>query len=539
MSSSGTTRNAPTSLPGRLASAVRRRVRYAWSRVTRRQGRPPAEAALEWLIRSDTGSGIPANSAESIGCPAITGASIETALAFGCRDEARRWARWLTSIQRPDGSIPDARLAASSFENTAQAVRGFLAILDDLPAVEEAARRACHYLRSWIDDEGRVRPPSDDHRPNPGDPVADELPYLGPLLKAGRRWSVADWTTAVDRAVECWVEDQGTAHQEGRSEASAWMRSLGGIARHAERYIELGPRVAAEKMMEGIGAVQRRDGAVPEKLNSGPVLSASLARTAVLWYRLGGRVQGDGAMRYLERRQLRCGGFRGGWGWFVPGNLRRENAWTAKHYLDAALLQVLAAFDTELPVFPDPIPPDDGRGRAVREWLESLSPNARVADVGCGMGRYLRHLIGWFPQTQWTGIDISPAMLDWLPDGVTTCQGSLLRIPAVDGAFDGAFAVESLEHSLVPERAIGELCRVVRSGGRVLVIAKHRAKQPLSEHDPWERWFLPEELAGWLGRYCDDVSVEPVSHSEGGGGRDLFLAAQGTRKMRACADDSP
>ncbi|MFH1266246.1 MAG: methyltransferase domain-containing protein, partial [Planctomycetota bacterium] len=474
--------------------------------------------------------GIPANSAESIGCPAVTGASIETALAFGCRDEARRWARWLASIQRPDGSIPDATRAASSFENTAQAGRGFLAILDDLPEVEEAARRACHYLRSWIDDEGRVRPPSDDHRPNPGDPVADELPYLVPLLKAGRRWSVADWTTAVDRVVECWAGD---------TKAFPWMESVGGIARHAEQYLEHGRSFAAEKMMEGISTVQRRDGAVPERLGAGPVLGTSLALAAILWYRLGGRVQGDRAMRYLERRQLQCGGFRGGWGWLVPGSLRRENPWTAKHYLDAALLQVRAAFDTDLPICPDPIPSADGRVRAVREWLESLSPDARVADVGCGMGRYLRHLVGWFPRAQWTGIDVSPAMLDWLPDGVTTCQGSLLRIPAVDGAFDGAFAVESLEHSLAPERAIGELCRVVRPGGWVLVIDKHRAKQPLSEHDPWERWFLPEELAGWLGRYCDDVSVAPASHSEGRGGHDLFLAAQGTRKMRACADDSP
>jgi len=142
----------------------------------------------------------------------------------------------------------------------------------------------------------------------------------------------------------------------------------------------------------------------------------------------------------------------------------------------------------------------------------------------------LRHLVRWFPRAQWTGIDISPAMLDRLPVGVTACQGSLLRIPVADGAFDGAFAVEALEHCLVPERAIAELCRVVRPGGGVLVVDKHQAKQALSEHEPWERWFLPQELAGWLARYCDEVAVEPVDHCEGRGGRDLFLAARGTRR---------
>ena len=90
-------------------------------------------------------------------------------------------------------------------------------------------------------------------------------------------------------------------------------------------------------------------------------------------------------------------------------------------------------------------------------------------------------------------------MLAGLPPDATACRGSLLQIPLPDGSFDGAFAVESLEHALLPERAVAELCRIVRPGGRVLVIDKHRARQPLSHHDPWERWFTPEELAGLAG----------------------------------------
>ena len=36
--------------------------------------------------------------------------------------------------------------------------------------------------------------------------------------------------------------------------------------------------------------------------------------------------------------------------------------------------------------------------------------------------------------------------------------------------------MESLEHALLPEQAVAELCRVVRPGGSVLVIDKDRAE---------------------------------------------------------------
>ena len=127
-------------------------------------------------------------------------------------------------------------------------------------------------------------------------------------------------------------------------------------------------------------------------------------------------------------------------------------------------------------------------------------------------------------------MDISKAMLAQLPPGVRALEGSLLRIPLADGELDGALAVESLEHALLPEQAVAELCRVVRPGGSVLVIDKHRAKQPLSLCDPWERWFTPQELSAWLGRWCDEVAVSPVAHLEGRPGRNLFLAASGRRK---------
>jgi len=197
--------------------------------------------------------------------------------------------------------------------------------------------------------------------------------------------------------------------------------------------------------------------------------------------------------------------------------------------LQAMLDQVQRAFDTPSQ-FPAQIDPADGRAAAVADWLRVLPARPEVVDVGCGRGRFLRLIAGLAPEARLTGVDVSPAMLAQLPVEVRRCRGSLLRIPAADAAFDAAMAVESLEHSLWPQRAVNELCRIVRPGGRILIIDKHREKQSRSLHDPWEQWFTPEELRNWLSPCCDELSVVPVAHLEGRAAQDLFLAASGRRR---------
>lgn len=199
--------------------------------------------------------------------------------------------------------------------------------------------------------------------------------------------------------------------------------------------------------------------------------------------------------------------------------------------LMALRAQVHAAFTTPPRDLPDQIDSADGRVQIVRELLQALGDGpARVADVGCGPGRFIRALQAEFPHTTWTGIDPSPALLELLPEGVERRQGELLRLPAADGEFDAALAVESLEHALWPEQAVRELCRIVRPGGRLLIIDKHAAWQPLSEHAPWERWFEPVELVNWLSVDCRDVSCTPVAHGRHASPTGLFLGCSGVRK---------
>src|SRR6185437_9072757 len=145
------------------------------------------------------------------------------------------------------------------------------------------------------------------------------------------------------------------------------------------------------------------------------VSSAGLAHLAAIWYRLHDRERADRTLACLRRRQQPSGGFFGSWGRRAAQHPQEETAWTAKHFLDASLLQVYAAFSSIDEEQPTEIAAGDGRLTAVRNWMSQLGPAASVADVGCGAGRYLQQLWRGFPEARLTGIDASLRWLAHLP----------------------------------------------------------------------------------------------------------------------------
>jgi SAM-dependent methyltransferase len=500
-------------LTGRLADGLRRRLRYAWSRLRCRRRGTPVEAALRRLLVYGPQNDRSPLTDRQGPSPQFVGLSLETLVSLGCREPARRWADWLLTLQRPDGSLAGPDQAGTFLSDTASALRGWLAALDDLPELEKPARRTADWLRSQADHFL-------DGFPSPQDLFA--------LLDAGRRWPESDFFPVAEKLLDGF---RGAENAHGPVDDA---ESL--LLDRAEAHCRRGDLPAAGEILAVLArrlwsaATRRRFfGTLATKAGKA-VTSVALTRLAVLGYQVGLPGLADRALQSLERRQDSSGGFA----WDAAGTFfsarRPEDPLTIKYYLDAARLRVLAAFDTVGQELPATIDPADGRVQAVADWIRRLPPSARVADVGCGKGRFLKHLAAWLPSAELIGVDISRVMLGQLPPGVRALEGSLLRIPLADGELDGALAVESLEHALLPEQAMAELCRVVRPGGSVLVIDKHRAKQPLSLCDPWERWYTPEELSAWLGRWCDDVAVSPVAHLEGRPGRNLFLAATGRRK---------
>ncbi len=110
-------------------------------------------------------------------------------------------------------------------------------------------------------------------------------------------------------------------------------------------------------------------------------------------------------------------------------------------------------------------------GDVFLDWLD-VPAGARWLDVGCGNGAFTTRICARCAPVSVTGIDPSPAQLDYAREqhelrDVEFHLGSAMALPFGDGTFGAA--VMPLVIPFVPEPAVGvgEMVRVVRAGGSV------------------------------------------------------------------------
>ncbi|MER7753162.1 methyltransferase domain-containing protein [Kitasatospora sp. NPDC097643] len=159
------------------------------------------------------------------------------------------------------------------------------------------------------------------------------------------------------------------------------------------------------------------------------------------------------------------------WGWTEPGQ-SKWRLWRAQRQLEDVLGRKLA-----LPV------------------------GARVMDAGCGAGVVARAMAARFGLVV-TGVDVldfhlrearrlsARAALD---DRTTFSWGDYHQLPFENDVFDGAYSMETLVHSYDPARALAEFHRVLRPGGR-LVLLGPMSTVPLAELTPQARAVLEPYL---------------------------------------------
>jgi SAM-dependent methyltransferase len=104
-----------------------------------------------------------------------------------------------------------------------------------------------------------------------------------------------------------------------------------------------------------------------------------------------------------------------------------------------------------------------------------LGPGARVLECGCGPGGQLRAVAATGAAT--VGVDLNPRLLADARDASPSARfarADVEALPFRDGAFDAVLCVGVLSYLREDARAIGELARVVRPGGVVVVANPNR-----------------------------------------------------------------
>ena len=114
----------------------------------------------------------------------------------------------------------------------------------------------------------------------------------------------------------------------------------------------------------------------------------------------------------------------------------------------------------------------------MRRAAEDARPGQRLLDAGAGEGRYKVY----FEHLRYVGIDLAVGDTAWDYSALDVV-GDLGRLPFRDGAFDLALCLEVLEHLPEPQRALAELGRVLRSGGRLYFSVPMSWHQHQKPHD--------------------------------------------------------
>jgi ubiquinone/menaquinone biosynthesis C-methylase UbiE len=144
---------------------------------------------------------------------------------------------------------------------------------------------------------------------------------------------------------------------------------------------------------------------------------------------------------------------------------------------------------------------------AVTSFVD-LTPDARVVEVGCGTGRWLRLLCG--SGIRVTGLDASLGMLSHAQTPVV--QAVAEQLPWTSRSIDRVFCVNAFHHFSDKVAFLGEARRVLRSGGRLMTIG-------LDPHTRIDRWYVydyfPSALENDRRRYVATSQIREWMHDAG------------------------
>jgi SAM-dependent methyltransferase len=190
--------------------------------------------------------------------------------------------------------------------------------------------------------------------------------------------------------------------------------------------------------------------------------------------------------------------------------------------------------------------PEERVETALRDVI-GAAPVHALLDLGTGTGRMLELLAPLAQRA--VGVDQSPAMLAVARArleragmrNVQLRQGDIYAVPVERNGYDLVVLHQVLHYLDDPGRALREAARVLRPGGRLLVVdfAPHAEEALRESHAHRRLGFGPDEIASYL----DEASLDVADHRDlpplpGEGGK-LTVSLWLARDRRVQADTLP
>ena len=148
--------------------------------------------------------------------------------------------------------------------------------------------------------------------------------------------------------------------------------------------------------------------------------------------------------------------------------------------------------------------------------LTVARPLGDLLDIGCGQGRLLKLLASRAHRV--VGVDTDPdarrfARAEMLLAGLPNCtlrQGDMYSLPFADAEFDTIILDDVLGSAKQPQKALAEALRLLKSSGRILLLASVGDKSVAELHENFTEWAalsgmrfakprsIPEKQPEWL-----------------------------------------
>lgn len=295
------------------------------------------QKAVEWVKKHRVGKeGIVVHHKTKNVTPEVTGYLIKSLYDAGEKELAFDLTKWEISIQKTDGAFAAPGSDVSYTFDTAQVIRGFLSVLDDMPEVKPNIFKACDFMISQIDARGEISTPSDDIWSLPGGGKLSKycnLYCISPLWESGKKFNIPHYVDAARRSLEFYTSKSDIA--EFKPELGTLSHIFGYMM---EALADLGEKELAKKGLDQAAAIQKKDGAIPAFPGVDWVCSTGMTQLGLAWYKIGDHEQARRMLEYLEKIQNPSGGFYGGYGKGAQYFPKEEISWANKFFIDLYLL---------------------------------------------------------------------------------------------------------------------------------------------------------------------------------------------------------